>query len=362
MNSFNPEQLNIIYNQNMPQPSQNHQQIFNFQQIQYPQQQQQQQQQLNYIKNNNNQYVAQVVRKSGNQVFPIDVEARFNGNEQEGQIDFLFGYIPNATEIFCNYRVDGGFPVNIPKPPPNFRYGYDDNNSFDQAYEDYQEKLLLACMRQIQQSMQFNLSGVTYEQKANLFSSSFVDKNITQILVHKNSVYTKSQIENSQLVQCCLRLHQTLLSHAKRLLITYLIALALFCTCYSLILAYLADGKDSDFYRFLAIFIVITVFHLLGLKQLISCLINCNLTGFKWIFCFGYLQIMAYLIIFFLGLIICIKNTDSDRQKTLLILSLIGTLTSFIPTILYTERISVVKNILQRIGCLLQQYPESFLK
>ncbi|EAR84088.2 transmembrane protein, putative (macronuclear) [Tetrahymena thermophila SB210] len=357
MNNFNPEQQNIIYNQEIHQPIQTHQQIFNFQQVYYPQQQ------MNYQRNNNSQYVAQVVKKSGNQIFPIDVEARFNGNEQEGQIDFLFGYIANASEIFCNYRVDGGFPVNLPKPPPNYRYGYDDNNSFDQAYEDYQGKLLLACMKQIQQSMQLDFTGITYEQKTNLLSSNFVENNITQILVHKNTMYTKDQIENGQVVQCCKTLHQSLLRNTKRILFHYILALVLFCTFYALIFVYLVkNGKGSDFNRFLAIFIVTTVIHLLGLRQILSCLINCNLSGFKLVQCFGFLQIIGHLVIFFLATIISVKNTDSGRQKTLLSLSLIGIITSFIPTILYTSRISYITNILQRFGCLLQQYPEHFLK
>ncbi|KAL4477062.1 hypothetical protein ABPG72_015375 [Tetrahymena utriculariae] len=212
MNIQNPQQQNIIYNKVIPQASQTHQQIFNFQQIYYPQHQ------LNQIRNNNNQYAAQVVKKSGNQIYPIDVEARLNGNEQEGLIDFLFGYIDNAFDIFCNYRVYGALPVRIPKPPPNYKYGYDDNNSFDQAYEDYEAKLLLTSMKQIQQSMQLNLTGITYEQKANLLKT-----------------------------------------------------IAFFCTCYVLILAQLGkNGQGPDFNRFLAISILITVIHLLGLRQLLS--------------------------------------------------------------------------------------------
>ncbi|KAL4499215.1 hypothetical protein ABPG72_006801 [Tetrahymena utriculariae] len=270
------------------------------------------------------------------------------------------GFIPNAVEIFCNLRITAAKNIQIPPAPKDYFEGCDDSSARAVKQTTYEIDLVKASMKQIQQEQNLNLDGLIYEQHTNMLDSNFLQY-IQEQICKKNNQYSSRQIAAGQIIQSIKKLHQNLQDIYKSSQIYFYLDFISFFICYLTSTIILAYNSETGYIPLLVFLIVVTCIKIYMRIKLLLSLKKSNLSGMPGPsqFCVNFLQILA---IPFSSLTISLFCEDFDNLSTVLPLTSIGGIFSLIISFINVNKMSILKSIMQRIGCLLLKYPDRFIQ
>ncbi|KAL4454683.1 hypothetical protein ABPG74_021888 [Tetrahymena malaccensis] len=269
------------------------------------------------------------------------------------------GFIQNAVEIFSNLRINAQKQVQIPPAPNDYFDGCDDSSARAVKQTTYEIDLVKACMKQIQQEQNLNFDGLIYEQHTNMLDSNFLQI-IQEQICKKNTQFSSRQIAAGKVIQSIKLLHDNLKEIYNSSLIYFYIDLIPFFVCFLIVAIMLASDSQTGFIPILVVLILITCFKINVFFSLYFALKKSNLSGMptRFQFCGTFLQI---LIMPFSSIVVSLLNDNMDNLTTYLALTCIGGTISLVIQFLYVNKLNIIKQIMQRIGCLLQKYPDRFI-
>ncbi|EWS73851.1 transmembrane protein, putative (macronuclear) [Tetrahymena thermophila SB210] len=315
------------------------------------------QQTFNYDTDCNNQYGSPYLQSEQYNLKQVSnqVHAEFPSNK-----GLNFGFIPNAVEIFSNLRINAAKNIQIPPAPQNYFEGCDDSSARAIKESEYEIDLVKASLKQIQQEQHLNFDGLIYEQHTNLLDSNFVS-NMQDQICKKNTQFSSRQIAAGQVIQSAKQLQENLIDIYKSNLIYFYLDLIPFFACFLAVTIMLASDSQTAFIPILVILIVITCIKINIFLKLVFSLKKSNPSGLPGgsQCCGVFLQILT---IPFSLLTITLMNQNVNNIFTCLPLAAIGSIFSLLISLFHLNKIFTIKSIMNRIGCLFQKYPDSFIQ